>query len=336
MVQATHYEKIGKNRVRCLLCAHMCVIAEGRVGVCGVRKNQNGDLYTSTYGSLIARHVDPIEKKPLYHFLPGSKSYSIATPGCNFQCPWCQNWEIAQMPRLGQIVSGEPFSPAEIVASALATRSESIAYTYTEPSIFFEYAFDTGWIAKEAGLANIFVTNGYMSAKMLKNLLPILDAANVDLKAFNRRTYNRVVKARLDPILDNLRLMKKNGVWLEVTTLVIPGLNDGSDELRGIAQFLAQELGVDTPWHISRFFPAYQMVDRPPTPLGTLRKAKEIGHAEGLQYVYMGNVTGDDSDTHCPNCHTLLIERTGYWVRKHTLAAGSCPHCETAIPGVWR
>jgi pyruvate formate lyase activating enzyme len=273
------------------------VIADGKRGVCQVRENRDGTLYTLVYGRTISQHVDPVEKKPLYHFYPGSTAYSIATPGCNFRCQWCQNWEISQMPREQHLISGHKASPEQIVAATQRAGCQSIAYTYTEPTIFFEYAYDTARLAHAAGLANLYITNGYMTVEMLETFHPYLDAANVDLKAFRKKTYHRYVGAGLQPVLDSMKTMKRMGIWLEVTTLVIPGLNDDSAELRDEAQFIANELGVDTPWHISRFFPAYKMTDVPPTPLATLQRARQIGLEEGLHYVYVGNIPDDNRTT---------------------------------------
>lgn len=333
-VEAMLYEQLDNGRVRCLLCAHHCVIARGKTGVCGVRLNQDGRLYSLVYGHTIAQHVDPIEKKPLYHFYPGSRSYSIATPGCDFNCAWCQNWEIAHLPKFGRLSPGRPATPSQIVAAAQDTYCRSIAYTYTEPTVFFEYTYDTARLAREHGIANVYVTNGYMSSEMLDLLIPYLDAANVDLKAFQKKTYQRLIGASLQPVLDNIQTMKARGVWVEVTTLVIPGVNDDADELRAIARFLAREVGPDTPWHLSRFFPAYRMTDHLPTPLRTLTEARAIGLAEGLQFIYLGNV-GDESDTHCPDCDQLLIARRGYWIAGNWMEKGHCPSCGKAIPGVW-
>jgi pyruvate formate lyase activating enzyme len=334
MLEAMLYEKIGRDRVRCHLCAHHCVIADGKRGVCRVRENRGGILYTLVYGSTISQHVDPVEKKPLYHFYPGSLAYSIATPGCNFRCQWCQNWQISQMPRERDLIAGQEASPEQIVASALDTGSCSIAYTYTEPTVFFEYACDTARLAQKAGLANIFVTNGYMSKEMLEAFHPYLDAANVDLKAFRKETYHRYVGAGLQPVLDNLKLMKRLGIWIEVTTLVIPNLNDDPSELRDVARFIVQELGANTPWHISRFFPGYKMTDRSPTPVETLWKAQSFGLEEGLHYVYLGNIA-EESNTSCPNCARLLIRRRGYCTSENEIRDGLCPSCGTSIAGVW-
>jgi pyruvate formate lyase activating enzyme len=333
MKEAMLYDKLPDNHVRCKLCAHRCVIAPGRKGVCNVRENQGGTLHTLVYGRVITQHVDPVEKKPLYHFYPDSTAFSIATPGCNFRCRWCQNWEISQVPREQHLVQGEKATPAQIVAAARQAGCRSIAYTYTEPTIFFEYAYDTARLAHEAGLANIYVTNAYMTPEMLETFHPHLDAANVDLKAFRDETYRRYVWARLQPVLEAMQVLKRLGIWLEVTTLVIPGINDDPAELREAARFVAQELGVETPWHISRFFPAYQMPDVPPTPLVTLRRAREIGLEEGLRYVYIGNVR-DEENTVCHECGRLLIARSGFYVLQNLVRDGRCPHCRAPIAGV--
>jgi len=332
--EAALYEKLDKGRLRCNLCAHRCVIAEGKLGVCKVRRNDGGVLYTLVYERAISANVDPIEKKPLYHFYPGSSAYSIATPGCNFRCQWCQNWEIAHMPRERGAIVGHRATAEQIVADALATGSRSIAYTYTEPTIFFEYAYDVARLAHAAGLANIYVTNGYMTSEMLDAFHPYLDAANVDLKAFREKTYHRYVGAALKPILENLKLMKQQGVWVEVTTLLVPSLNDDPAELRDAANFIAQELGPETPWHISRFFPQYKMTDRPPTPVASLQRAQQIGQEAGLHYVYLGNLHGE-MDTICYNCGQLLVQRYGYWDIKNNIKDNQCPACGTPVAGVW-
>ncbi|MGC9347716.1 MAG: AmmeMemoRadiSam system radical SAM enzyme [Anaerolineae bacterium] len=334
MKEAMLYERLPERKVRCSLCAHRCVIADGKKGICLVRENRGGTLYTLVYGRAIARHVDPVEKKPLLHFYPGTRAYSIATVGCNFRCRWCQNWDIAQMVRERQLIMGEEVTPEQIVLAANRSGCRSIAYTYTEPTIFFEYAYDTARLAHEAGLSNIYVTNGYMTEEMLETFDPYLDAANVDLKAFRDETYRKYVGARLQPVLDAMKVMKRLGVWLEVTTLVIPGINDEEGELREAAQFVAEELGVETPWHISRFHPAYKMTDVPPTPIETLRRAQEIGLEAGLRYVYVGNVAGE-ANTFCHKCGKLLIRRSGYWIlENHVQPDGRCPECGTVVAGV--
>lgn len=334
MKEAMLYERLSEGRVQCHLCAHRCTIADGKKGVCLVRENQGGTLYSLVYGYTIAQHIDPIEKKPLNHFYPGSTAYSIATPGCNFRCQWCQNWEISQMPRERHLVMGAEASPAQVVAAAQRASSRSIAYTYTEPTVFFEYTYDTARLAHEAGIANVYVTNGYMTQEMLETLQPYLDAANVDLKAFRDETYRQFCGARLQPVLDSLKAMKQMGVWVEVTTLVVPGLNDDPPQLRDAARFVAEELGPETPWHISRFFPSYKMGDRPPTPVSTLQQARQIGLEAGLRYVYVGNVPGEEN-TRCHVCGQLLIRRSGFWVlENHVQPRGGCPRCHTPVAGV--
>jgi pyruvate formate lyase activating enzyme len=334
--EAAFYGKLSNNAVRCQLCSHYCTIQPGKLGICQVRQNIDGILYTLVYGRVISQHVDPVEKKPLYHFYPGSTAYSIAAPGCNFRCRWCQNWQISQMPREQHVITGFQVTPEQIVAEAVETSSHSIAYTYTEPTMFFEFAYDTARLAHAAGIHNIFVSDGYMTAAALAHMQPYLDAANIDLKSFRDTTYRRYIGARLQPVLDSLVRFKQMGIWLEVTTLVIPGINDEPDELRDIARFIANELGADTPWHISRFFPGYQMMEHQPTPLSTLDQAYHSGLEAGLDYVYVGNVgtTEAYNDTRCPHCGTHLIQRRGYTITRNQIEAGRCPDCGMAIAGV--
>ncbi len=334
MIEARLYEKLDEERVHCHLCAHECRIQEGHQGVCQVRENRAGTLYTLVYGQTIAQHVDPIEKKPLYHFYPGSSAFSIATPGCNFRCRWCQNWSISQLPRERRFVAGRASKPEEIVEAAQRANCTSIAYTYTEPTIFYEYAYDVSVLAREAGLKNVFVTNGFMTGEMLEAYDPYLDAANVDLKAFREETYRRYVGARLAPILEAMKKMKALGIWLEVTTLIIPGINDEDAELQDAANFIAEELGAETPWHLSRFTPMYEMSDRPPTPIATLRRAEEIGKAAGLHYVYVGNIVGE-SNTDCHNCGALLTRRSGFRILSNRITEeATCSNCGAGVAGV--
>ncbi len=335
--QAMLYEELDENHVQCYLCAHRCRIGDGKRGVCYVRENRDGTLYTLVYGRTISQSVDPVEKKPLAHFYPGTRSYSIATVGCNFRCEWCQNASISQMPRDRHLVMGEEASPDEIVSAAQQTGCQSIAYTYTEPTIFFEYAYDMAKLAHEAGLSNIFVTNGFMTAgdgEMLDTFDPYLDAANVDLKAFRDETYRNFVGARLQPVLDSLKKMKSLGIWVEVTTLIVPGINDDEEEIRDAARFVAGDLGPETPWHISRFYPAHQMRDRSPTPITALRRAQEIGEEEGLRYIFVGNVPGE-ANTQCHSCGEVLIRRAGYQILANRIVSGqTCPNCGTTVAGV--
>jgi pyruvate formate lyase activating enzyme len=335
--EAMLWERLGPDdeRVRCDLCSHHCVILPGHQGVCHVRENRGGTLYTLVYGEVIAQHVDPIEKKPLFHFYPGSRAYSIATPGCNFRCAFCQNWEISQMPRERAAVHGQPASPAQIAAAAQAAGCASVAYTYTEPTIFAEYALDTAREAQALGLKNVFVSNGYMTPALLDRMAGLIDAINVDLKAGRGEFYHKISGAALEPVLANLKRIQQLGIWLEVTTLVIPGLNDSDDELRWMATYLHDELGPDVPWHVSRFYPNYQMADALPTPTAALSRAWDIGHDVGLRYVYVGNLPSNQTEnTFCPQCGALVISRLGFRVRQNALRAGACAACGTTISGV--
>ena len=335
MKKALLFESLDNNRVRCRLCAHDCVIAPGRRGLCQVRENQDGVMYTLVYGRTISRNVDPIEKKPLYHFLPGSLAFSIAAPGCNLHCDWCQNWEISQQPREGQVLAGQDLAPEAVAKEALAAGCRSIAYTYTEPTIFFEYCFDTARAARDQGLRNVLISNGFMSAEMLAQLHPWLDAANIDLKTFRDATYQRSAGGRLQPVLDSLIRLRDYGIWTEVTTLLIPGLNDSTEELRDLAEFMVQELGPETPWHVSRFFPTYKQNDRPPTPPQTILQAVEIGRLAGLRHIYPGNLA-QETQTRCPGCGAVLIERYGFRVRlMRVTTAGHCPDCGAQVGGIW-
>jgi pyruvate formate lyase activating enzyme len=336
-MEAYLYESLENNKVKCNLCSHRCVIQDGRRGICGVRENQQGALKTLSYGNLIARHIDPIEKKPLFHFLPGTLSYSIATVGCNFRCRFCQNADIAQMPADHEgMIMGDPCAASAVVAAAERSGCRSISYTYTEPTIFFEFAYETAKLASERGIRNVFVTNGYMTAEALEMIQPYLDAANVDLKAFSEKYYKELCGARLKPVQDTLKLMKSLGIFVEVTTLIVPGLNDDPNELTELAMFIAQELGVETPWHISRFHPTYKLTDRPSTPVETLTKAREIGLKAGLKYVYTGNVPGHAAEnTFCHGCGEMVIERRGFQVGRLRMKDGRCAKCGVRIEGVW-
>ncbi len=331
--EAMLWEPLEGGKAACRLCAHRCVVPPGGKGVCAVRENRGGRLETLVYGEVVAAHVDPIEKKPLYHFLPGSKALSVATAGCNFQCGFCQNWQISQSPRSpGGGLAGEPFPPAAVVKAALAAGCRSVSYTYTEPTIFFEYAYDTARLAREAGLLNSFVTNGYMTADALRAIAPWLDGANVDLKAFKDETYRKVCGARLEPVLASIRLMRELGVWIEVTTLVVPGLNDGRDELGAIAGFIAS-VDPAVPWHVSRFHPDFEYNGAPATPLATLRLAAGIGRERGLKHIYVGNVAGGSEDTSCASCGAVLIRRRGFAVAANVLEGASCPSCGAVLAG---
>jgi len=357
--EASFYEQRPDNEVRCTLCPHDCHVRAGGRGACGVRFNVRGRLYTLVYDRVVSRGIDPIEKKPLFHFLPGSRAYSIATVGCNLRCSFCQNWTVSQWPKdhlprtldehggrepteivcpqlaaAAGAVLGEEVTPDEIVERAVASGCRSIAYTYTEPTVFYELAHDTAVRARARGLKNVFVTNGFTSEAPLREIATVLDAVNVDLKFFDPESYRRISRARLEPILDAIRLYHALGVWLEVTTLVIPGVNDSEDELRRIAEFV-RSVGPEVPWHVSQFYPAYKMLDLPSTPLETLHRAARIGRAAGLRYVYEGNVPGSDGEmTRCHLCNTLLVERYGFHVLRNGIVNGCCPACGTKVDGV--
>ncbi len=321
----------GGPRVHCFLCAHHCRIAPGERGLCGVRENRDGVLYTLVYGCPVSTAIDPIEKKPLFHFLPGSLTYSLATVGCNFTCTFCQNSDISQMPRDRGRIVGRTLAPEGVVEGALLAGCESISYTYTEPTIFYEYARDCARRATASGLKNVFVTNGYMTAEMLADIDGDLHAANVDLKAFTDDFYRTRVGARLKPVLDSIRRLHDMGVWVEVTTLLIPGLNDSADELRRLAAFLAS-ISPDLPWHVSRFYPAYRLLEVPPTPVSSIETALRVGREEGLHYVYGGNVAGHSSEsTVCPDCGNVVLERRGYNLGKRAIADGKCTSCGRQI-----
>lgn len=335
MKEALLYEKLDNKLVHCFLCEHQCRIPEDKFGICHVRQNLGGKLYTHVYAKPVALHVDPVEKKPLYHFFPGTESFSLATVGCNFRCGFCQNWEISQAsPEIIRASSGREVLPQEIIVAALKNKCRSISYTYTEPTIFFEYALDIAKLAKENKLHNIFVTNGFMTKEALEMIRPYLDAANVDLKFFRENSYKKICGASLKPVEDNIRLMCQLGVWVEVTTLVIPGENDSKEELGDIARFLS-DVDKEIPWHVSCFHPDYKFIDHEETPEATLKMAEQLAKDAGLKYVYAGNVRGWGNDTYCPDCAKLLIKREGFEVLENNLKQGKCGFCKAAVAGVF-
>ncbi len=336
MQEARFYEKRKDMSVTCRLCSHHCTIEAGKRGICGVRENQAGTLMSLVYGRLVSENLDPIEKKPLFNFLPGSTSYSISTVGCNFQCAHCQNWEISQYPRLhqGEII-GMDRSPNAVVDEAVLSGARSISYTYVEPTIFYEFAYDCSALARKKMLKNVFVSNGYMTPEVTRELATVIDAINIDIKAFTEKFYHKVCKARLAPVLDTVKLMHELGVWVEVTTLIIPGHNDSPEELREIARFI-HSVDPAIPWHVTAFYPHYQMLDVPPTPAPTLRMARDIGLAQGLRFVYEGNIPGEGGEnTFCPSCGTMVISRHGFRILKNNLKDGHCPSCGAKVPGIW-
>jgi len=336
MKEAMFWKTEGERRVRCGLCHHRCLIGDGKLGICGVRKNEDGKLYSLVYGSPVSMAVDPIEKKPLFHFLPGSRSFSIATRGCNFRCLHCQNCDISQV-RADPADANEEVPPQEIVRLALEKGCASVAYTYTEPTIFFEYAYDIARLASQRGLKNIFVTNGYITPEALREIQPFLDAANIDLKFFDDGMYRQVCGARLAPVLDMIRLYHELGIWVEITTLVIPTYNDSDEHLRQIAEFIVRT-DPFMPWHVSAFYPAYKMSHLAPTSPSILQRARKIGLRAGLKHVYSGNVLDEDgAATICPECRAGIIQRS--MLTRQTangLVHGACPYCKTVIHGVWK
>lgn len=332
--EALLYQRLENNLVRCFLCNHYCKIADGKFGICGVRKNIDGTLFTFAYAKVAACHIDPIEKKPLYHFLPGTFSLSIATIGCNFRCGFCQNWQISQDSFREAEFAGEEISPRELVQIAIKNKCRSISYTYTEPTIFFEYALETARLAKEESLYNNFVTNGFMTREALQVIRPYLDAANVDLKFFKDSSYKKICFGALEPVLNSIRIMKEMGVWVEITTLVVPGENDSDEELTGIAEFIAG-LDKNMPWHISKFHPDYKFTDYKATSDQALKRAQGIGKNAGLKFIYIGNVVGFGNDTFCPHCNELLIKRELFNVSEYNIKSGKCIFCNMVIPGVF-
>ena len=321
--------------VRCNVCAHRCLVRPGRHGICGVRENRDGTLFATAYGNVVASALDPIEKKPLFHVAPGSTAWSIATPGCPFHCTFCQNWEIAQGPRLGLELPARPTAPDAVVHDAIARGASAIAYTYVEPTVFLEFALDTGRLARAAGLRNLWITDGYATPEAVQLLATVVDAANVDLKSFDERFYHRLCGARLAPVLEGILAMRAAGIWIEITTLVIPGHNDSDAELGAIAGWIAEHLGAETPWHISRFHPQFRMRDVPPTPVATLVRAAQLGRDAGLAHVYVGNAPElGTEDTRCAGCGASLIERRAYRTRSHLTPGGACPSCGRALAGI--
>ncbi|TYO98681.1 pyruvate formate lyase activating enzyme [Geothermobacter ehrlichii] len=336
MHEARFWEQGENGDVRCRLCRFHCRIAPGRVGLCGVRENHDGTLYTRVYGRSITEAVDPIEKKPLYHVEPGSLSFSIATVGCNFRCLHCQNYQISQWPSERGQVAGERLTPAEVVRRARAAGCRSIAYTYTEPTIYYEYAFDTAVLARRAGLRNIFVSNGYIETAPLEAIAPWLDAANIDLKGFRDDVYRKLTGASLDGVLATMRDYRRLGIWLEVTTLIIPGINDDDGQLKGIAGFIADELGPEVPWHVTAFYPTYRLLDAPPTSPEILCRARQFGLDAGLRHVYTGNVHDPEGGhTYCAGCGRKVIKRRGFQVVSLRLDNGCCRQCGNRLAGLF-
>jgi len=332
-------KKLENGRIACEACNQHCKLAEGEYGICGIRKVENGELRLLTYGLAAAVNVDPVEKKPMFHFLPGSSVFSFGTVGCNFSCKFCQNADISQYPKEhSHEIVGQPLSPQKAVELALEYGCQSIAYTYNEPVVFFEYTYDTAKLAHEAGLKNIYVTSGYETHKAIDTIAPYLDGMNIDIKGYSQSFYKDICGGALKPVLDTIEYAHKKGIWIETTTLLIPGYNDSDEEIRAIAKFQA-DLDPSMPWHISAFHPMYKMLDVPRTPASTLRRAYDIGKDVGLKYVYVGNIDDEAREsTYCPKCRTLVIDRhgnIGQYVTNYLINKNSCRSCGTHIEGVW-
>ena len=331
---AMYYRAIDETTVKCLLCPVGCTLGEGQRGFCRVRESRGGKLYTAAYGSVCSMHVDPIEKKPLFHFLPGTMSFSIATAGCNFRCKYCQNWQISQV--RPEDVENYPLSPEQAVAQALRTNSPTITYTYTDPSIFYEYMLDISKAAKARGIRNIYRSNGSLNPPAVEELCLYIDAANIDLKAFTQDFYTEVSAGYLDTVLNTLKLLKKNRIWVEITNLIVPTLNDDMGKIKEMCVWIKDNMGVDQPLHFSRFWPMYKLASLYPTPVDTLEKARQVALDVGLNYVYIGNVPGNPAEnTYCPKCTAPVIRRSGYTILGNDLVNGRCGKCNEAIPGVW-
>lgn len=335
LTEARHYEKLPHKKIRCTLCPRECVIDDLERGYCGVRENRGGTYYTLVHSRPCSAHIDPIEKKPLFHFLPGTLAFSIATVGCNVECIFCQNWEISQIrPEQAQNYDLPPKKVAEIASKE---NCKSIAYTYTEPVVFQEYMYDCAAEGRKKNVRSVMISNGYIKEEPMLELCDVLDAVKIDLKAFTQKFYTELVSGELQPVLDILTLLAKKKMWFEIVYLVIPTKNDDKGELREMCQWIAQDLGPDVPIHFSRFYPQYRLKNLSPTPPRTLRTAREIALSEGLHFAYIGNLPGDEGEsTFCPNCNKVVIRRIGYQILKNDLKDGMCPHCGTKIPGVWK
>ena len=331
---AKYYEKLSNKIVQCGLCPNRCILSEGQIGLCKARKNIDGELYSLVYGKLASVRVDPIEKKPFFHVLPGSRAFSVATTGCNLRCNFCQNWQISQV-FPGDVQTQEAL-PEEIVEAAIQSGSQSIAFTYNEPIIFYEYMLDIAKLAKQQGLKTVVVSAGYINPEPLKELLPYIDAYKVDFKAFKESFYQKLTGGHLAPILETMKIIKNSNTWLEIVNLLIPGENDSEEEIRGMAKWIKENLGDEVPVHFSRFHPMYKLQNLPPTPNETVIRAREIALEEGLKYVYTGNIVYPEGEsTYCPESNEIAIQRQGHFVTKNNLQNGQCPSGEK-IPGIWK
>lgn len=336
LYEASFYQQLEGGRVQCQLCPNRCILANKQRGLCQARENQNGRLYSLVYGKVSTVNVDPIEKKPFYHFLPGSKAYSLATTGCNLDCQYCQNWDIAH--RQPEDVQSHQMTPQKVVDEALKSGAEVIAFTYNEPVVWYEFMLDIAKLAKEKGLKTMIVTSGYIDQEPLKSLLPYLDAVKIDFKSINQQTYQDLIKGNLQPVLDSIKTVHQSGKWLELVHLVVPGWTDNLGEIRQLCQWIEDNLGQDVPLHLSRFYPNYKLLNLPPTPEKTLKDARKICLDLGLKYVYTGNIDDPEGNTtYCPDNHQPVIKRRGYFIEEQLVDdSGKAPNCSTKIPGVWK
>ncbi len=332
--QASYYTKLSNGLIQCNLCPNRCILSKGQIGLCKARQNIDGELYSLVYGKVSSAHVDPIEKKPFFHFMPGSKVYSISSTGCNLRCSFCQNWQISQV--FPWEVQTKNMTPEEVVEEAIKSGSKIIAFTYNEPVISYEFMLDTAKLAKEKGLKTVVVSAGYINPEPLKELLNYIDAYKVDLKAFNEEFYQKLTGGHLEPVLEAMKIIKEKGVWLEIVNLLIPGENDSEEEIRKMVRWIKENLGDDVPLHFSRFYPMYKLKNLPPTPVETIIKARKIALEEGLKYVYTGNISYLEGEaTYCPESGEVAIQRQGYFIVSNNLKEGFCPSGEK-IPGVWK
>lgn len=333
--EASFYQQLEGGRVQCNLCPNRCILSEGQRGLCKVRENIGGKLYSLVYGQPVSINVDPIEKKPLYHFLPESKAYSLATAGCNLACKYCQNWDIAQ--RFPEDLESTPMTPEEVVAKALQTKSQVIAFTYNEPTVWYEYMYDIAKLAKEKDLKTVMISSGYINHEPLKELLPYLDAVKVDFKSFNDETYRQLIGGRLEPVLETMKIVHQSGTWLELVHLVVPGYTDDQEEIKKMCLWVKENLGEDVPFHFSRFWPRYKLLNLAPTPEEVVKQARETCLDVGLKYVYTGNIEDEvGSTTYCPDNQEPVIKRQGFLVKENLLnEQGKAKNCSTPIPGIW-
>ena len=336
LYEASFYQKLESGKVQCQLCPNRCILSPGQRGLCKVRENIGGKLYSLVYGKPVTTAIDPIEKKPFYHFLPGAKAYSLATAGCNLACKYCQNWDISQ--RFPEDVASTPMTPQQVAEEALKSGSQVIAFTYNEPTVWYEYMRDIAKLAKEKGLRTVMVSSGYINPEPLKELLPYMDAIKIDFKAFNNEIYSNLIGGKLEPVLETIKIIHNSNVWLEIVWLVVPGYTDNLEEIKQMCLWLKENTSKDVPIHFSRFWPKYKLTNLPPTPQQTIKKARQVCQQAGMKYVYTGNIEDEEGNaTYCPANNQPLIKRVGYFIKENLVDAnGKSSNCPETIPGVWK